>query len=210
MPEQNDAKNDEESYGQCGIRNNPSQKFKAVRGGFHYRGHSPGFTKPLQNLFVVVNRLQAGDLAGVAGSWHAAGGTGERVQFADHAVGVRAAYVVALEQHLSAAAGTHNLAAQPLEAGLFGVSPHQQNDGATEKKDFSHTARHFLTPAGCQLPGSPPAATVTAVVGTVAFTALGTSARLVPKTRMNTPSHTKETSGLTKALIVGRSGFPPA
>src|SRR5262249_45215744 len=157
--------------------------------------------KPLKHLFVVVDRLERGDAAGVAGSAYACCRAGESVQLADHAVRVRTAHVVALQEHLGAAAGTHDLAAQAFKTGVLCIRAHQQNNGAAEQQDLSYAGLHFLTPAGCQLACSPTAATVTAA-GTVALTALGTNAIPVPKMSTITPSQTQETRGLTKALIV--------
>src|SRR5262249_53487715 len=171
----------------------PGHQLKTVGRGLNHCRDAPLAPEPVENFFVIAGALDVG------------------TQLADHAIGVRAAYVVALEQHLRAAAAAHDLAAQILVSGFLIIGPHEQHH-ETGKEQQPGQPSHFPAPAGC-IPWSSMAAMGTAL-GTWAVTrsALGTSARPVPKVMVNTPIHTHDTSGFTKALMMGwpLSGFLPS
>jgi hypothetical protein len=57
-------------------------------------------------------------------------------ELANHLVRIGAAYVIALQQHLRAAACAHDFAAQVLETGFLIVRPHEQNQSAGKQQSF--------------------------------------------------------------------------
>jgi hypothetical protein len=50
------------------------------------------------------------------------------MQLSNHPGRIGAAHVIAFEQHLSAAAGAHDLAAQLFKAHSLAIGPHHQSD----------------------------------------------------------------------------------
>ena len=60
------------------------------------------------------------------------------IEFAAHAVGVLAAYVIALQQNLAAAADAHQVMAQIFEAGVFVADTHE---GEERDQDEQQAAR---------------------------------------------------------------------
>ena len=81
-------------------------------------GHAPFGAKPVQHGFIILCPADVG------------------AQLANHLIRVGAAYVIALQQHLRAAARAHDFAAQVLEAGFLIVRPHEQHQSAGKQQSF--------------------------------------------------------------------------
>src|SRR5262249_61944735 len=111
--------------------------------------------EPVQDFFIIAGALHIG------------------AQLAGHLVRILAADVVALEQHLGAAAAAHDLAAQVLVSGFLVVGAHEKHYETGKEQQLGQPS-HFPAPAGC-IPCLSMAAIATAL-GTCAVSgsALGT------------------------------------
>ena len=110
---------------ESGSGQDPGQQFKAMCGRLHDSRHAPFGAEPVQDGFIILRPLHVGP------------------ELANHLVGIGAADVVALQQHLRAAARAHDFAAQVLEAGFLIVRPHEQHQSTGKQQrllEFSSLA----------------------------------------------------------------------
>ena len=168
--------------------------------------------------YLTVKNLKTGGVGGA--------GIELGVQVGDLAGGVGAAYVVALEQDLAAAAGAHEVVAEAAEAGR-GVAGAEHGEGDEDDEDELEGALiHGDAPGDAAIRAEyrglstrcapvempEPSGSVDREPGCgegtstrrVAGLSGGTSAMKVPKITMTTPTQIQLTSGLMKNLMMGR------
>src|SRR5581483_686459 len=131
-------------------------------------------------------------------------------KFLSHLVGVSAAYVIALKQHLIAAANANNaVMTEFVEARRIATRSKQcQGEGNDDSRraNFAETNHQSPVSTGSVCAGSGTMIARTRCAwGTAAAVIGGTMATMVPKIRIQTPAQIHITRGLMNALIIGRS-----